>query len=113
MLGMKPVKFQSDKDFAESITTESKVFSIYAVGEVKGYRRKTRTQIHAVVDFRSAPALGNGLGTPGLTPGSPTSAPVPGTPPGTPGSSVSGSGNELAAALRPSTGGTILYYQVQ
>ena len=56
-MGMKPVKFQSESEFAKSITTESKVFSIYAVGVVKGYKRETRVRIHAVVDFRTAPSL--------------------------------------------------------
>jgi len=57
LLGMKPVKFQSDSEFLKSITTESKMFSIYAVGVVKGYKRETRTAIHAVVDFRDAPEV--------------------------------------------------------
>ena len=39
-LGMKPVKFQSESDFAKSISTESKVFSVYAIGAVKGYRER-------------------------------------------------------------------------
>jgi general secretion pathway protein K len=55
--GIKPVKFQSDADFAKSVTTESKIFSIYARGYVKAYKRETRASIHAVVDFRQAPAL--------------------------------------------------------
>ena len=58
-LGMKPVKFSSESDFAKSISTESKVFSIYAVGVVKGYKRETRVRLHAVVDFRAAPTLAN------------------------------------------------------
>lgn len=33
------------------------MFSIYAVGVVKGYKRETRTAIHAVVDFRDAPEV--------------------------------------------------------
>ena len=50
-------EFQSESEFAKSITTESKVFSIYAVGVVKGYKRETRVSVHAVVDFRQAPSL--------------------------------------------------------
>jgi general secretion pathway protein K len=57
LLGMKPVKFLSDSEFLKSITIESKMFSIYAVGVVKGYKRETRTAIHAVVDFRQAPEV--------------------------------------------------------
>ena len=40
MMGMKPVKFQSESDFAKGITTESKVFSIYATGVAEGTRRR-------------------------------------------------------------------------
>jgi general secretion pathway protein K len=57
MLGMKPVKFLSESDFAKSITIESKMFSIYAVGIVKGYKRETRTSIVEVLDFRKAPVV--------------------------------------------------------
>ena len=63
-MGMKPVKFQSESDFAKSISTESKVFSIYAIGAVKGYKRETRVKIHTVVDFRTAPSLTSGSSTP-------------------------------------------------
>ena len=37
-LGMQPVAFTSESDFKKSITVESKMFSIYAVGVVKGYK---------------------------------------------------------------------------
>jgi len=57
LLGMKPVKFLSESEFMKSITTDSKMFSIYAIGVVKGYKRETRTTIHAVVDFRSVPEV--------------------------------------------------------
>jgi general secretion pathway protein K len=57
LLGMKPVKFLSESDFAKSITIESKMFSIYAVGIVKGYKRETRSSILEVVDFRKAPVV--------------------------------------------------------
>ena len=49
MLGMKPVKFLSESDFAKSITVQSEMFSLYAVGIVKGYKREI-----AVVDRRGA-----------------------------------------------------------
>jgi general secretion pathway protein K len=57
LLGMKPVKFLSESDFAKSITIESKMFSIYSVGIVKGYKRETRSSILEVVDFRKAPVV--------------------------------------------------------
>ncbi len=107
-MGMKPVKFQSESEFAKSISTESKMFSIFAVGVVKGYKRETRTSIHAVVDFRTAPPLiGAQPGTPGAagsaTPPAPTST-TPGAPPADP--------NAISAAMLPSTGGTIIHYKV-
>ncbi len=105
-VGMKPIKFKSDAEFAKTITTESKMFSIYAIGIVKGYRRETRVKIQAVVDFRNAPP--------------PTALPIPGQAggPGAPGSSqpprpAGSSPDAIAAALRPSTGGQIVYYRIE
>lgn len=110
-LGMKPVQFKSPADFQKSISTESKMFSIYAVGVKKGYRRETRVRVHAVVDFRSAPAIGatSGLpGTPGATPG------LPGTPGATPqAGNTPTDPNAIAAANAPSTGGTVVYFRVE
>jgi general secretion pathway protein K len=110
-MGMKPVRFQSESEFAKSISTESKIFSIYAVGVVKGYKRETRTKVHAVVDFRAAPGLTGGPlpGTPGAPPaGSATPPPsATGTPTGT------NNPNAISAAMLPSTGGTIIHYKVE
>ena len=107
MLGLQPVAFQSESEFAKAITTESKMFSIYAVGVVKGYKRETRLSLHEVVDFRTAPtvtqsALPTGTGTPGTPglqqPGNPTvQAP--------PAASGQPDANAMAAAMQPSTGG--------
>jgi general secretion pathway protein K len=102
-LGMKPVTFQSEGDFAKSISTESKVFSMYGVGVVKGYKRETRVKIHAVVDFRQAPTLAN-LTSVAAAPSA--SASIPGqTGPPDP--------NALLNALQPSVGGQILYYSIE
>ncbi|NUP06136.1 MAG: general secretion pathway protein GspK [Polyangiaceae bacterium] len=57
-LGLEPVEFKNTKLLQRSITTESRVFSIYAEGVVTGRNRNTRTRIHTVVDFRSANELG-------------------------------------------------------
>jgi general secretion pathway protein K len=105
LVGVKPVKFQSESEFAKSISTESKVFSVYSVGVVKGYKRETRVQIHAVVDFRPAPSL---LG--GATPGA--SGPPPA---GAAGGQLSTSGaqNAILAALQPNVGGQVLYYEIE
>ena len=116
-LGMKPVKFLSESEFQKSVTTESKMFSIYADGIVKGYKRETRTSIRAVVDFRAAPPLtalglpaGTGTGT-GTTTGTPTTAGA-----GAGSQQINAAGNtagSLAAAMQPSTGGQVIYYRVE
>jgi general secretion pathway protein K len=111
-LGMKPVQFRSNSDFQKSITTESKMFSIYAVGVKKGYRRETRVKIHAVVDFASAPsltssaALAGVAGATGLPGAQPLTNP---TQPTTQGADQNG----ILAALQPSTGGNIVYFRVE
>ena len=109
-IGMKPVVFKSQTEFQKSITTESKMFSIYAVGVKKGYRRETRVQLHAVVDFRNAPSLAapapsaNPLGGPAPAPTAATTAAA---------STAAANTDAIAAANAPSTGGTIVYYRVQ
>jgi general secretion pathway protein K len=103
LLGMKAVKFQSEGDFSNSITTESKMFSIYAVGIVKGYKRETRSAVHAVVDFRNAPGLAASGGPPS---GSPPGSPNP------PQSATAAAASDYANAMRPSTGGTVVHYRI-
>ncbi|MCL2778552.1 MAG: general secretion pathway protein GspK [Polyangiaceae bacterium] len=107
-MGMKPVVFKSNADFANSITTESKVFSIYAVGIKKGYRRETRTLIHAVVDFRNAPdlsAAANATGVAGTTGAATTTTTAQTTQASNP--------NSVASAMQPSTGGQVIFYRVE
>ena len=106
-MGMKPVKFLSESEFAKSITTESKMFSIYAVGVVKGYKRETRLSIHAVVDFRSAPDLSK--------PPPPGAPGAPGSPPTSGGASQvqAGKPDAIAGTVGPNTGGTIVYFHIE
>ncbi|HEY6463695.1 MAG TPA: type II secretion system protein GspK, partial [Polyangiaceae bacterium] len=110
VMGVKPVKFQSESDFAKSISTESKVFSIYAVGVVKGYKRETRVKIHTVVDFRTAPSLTGGGGTTvntnGAAPGSPATA-------ASQTAATSAGLDAIAMALTPPVGGQILYFNIE
>lgn len=106
LLGLKPVKFQSESDFAKSISTKSKVFSIYAVGAVKGFRRETRVKIHTVVDFRQTQEL-----TPGSSSPSPSASGTGGQQVATQGANTSSS--SIAAALQPSIGGQVLYYEIE
>ena len=105
-LGMKPVKFQSESDFTKSISTESKVFSIYSIGVVKGYRRETRVKIHTVVDFRTAPSLTGS----GSSSGTKT---APATPAGGGGGQQIVNQSAMASATQPSIGGQVLYFNIQ
>ncbi len=110
MLGLQPVAFQSESDFAKSITTESKMFSMYAVGVVKGYKRETRLSIHEVVDFRTAPIVSAAPSTSSSGPlGIGMTAPPP-VPVGSASSSASADPNSIAAAMQPSTGGQVVYF---
>jgi general secretion pathway protein K len=106
-LGMKPVKFSSESDFAKSISTESKVFSIYTVGVVKGYKRETRVRIHAVVDFRAAPTLADlASAVAGVAGATSTTKPTTTTTSET-------DANALQSALQPSIGGQILHFTIE
>jgi general secretion pathway protein K len=113
-LGIKPVKFQSDADMSSALTTESKIFSVYSVGVVKGYKRETRVKIHAVVDFRTAATLGSMssmVGTGQTPPGGTTPGAQPAGASSTTGA-ASATG-PIASATQPSVGGTILYYNIE
>jgi general secretion pathway protein K len=112
MLGIAPVQFDAETEFVKAITTESKVFSIYSDGYVTGYQRKTRVRIHAVVDFRQAPApMAASLpGAPAGPPGSP--APPAGGGATAPGSTTA-SVDAIQAAVAPNPGGTVIYYRME
>jgi len=135
-LGIEPVQFLSEAETMKMISTESKVFSIYADGVVPGYRRETRVRVHAVVDFRMAPAPGYGPGfvPPGMEGlvsamggmnqqglASALGRGQQGFGPGAgSGSSQFGAGsgetmgqNAIQGALVPSPGGTIIYWRVE
>ena len=107
-MGMKPVKFLSESEFAKSITTESRVFSINAVGVVKGYKRETRVKVTAVVDFRGAPGLS------GPKSGAATqSTGGSGGGGGAPGSASAGSsGAPVKTAATPSAAGNVVYFRI-
>jgi general secretion pathway protein K len=115
-LGMKPVKFQSESEFAKAITIESKMFGIHAHGIVKGYKRETRVRVQAVVDFRSAPSIAQTGGLAGFgatpTPGA-SAVPTAGLP-GVGGAATQGKvdPNAITGAVQPNPGGTVVYYRV-
>ena len=129
-LGLEPVEFTDVKAVEKSISTESRVFSIYADGVVPGKQRETRARIHTVVDFRSAAELGANLpgqpgqpGQPGAGGGAGTGAGGSGLPSGaTPGTqglpSMSGlspdtTPEQLAAALASDPMGAVIYHRIE
>ncbi len=110
-LGVMPVAFKSDAELKKQISTESKVFSIYATGRVKSGSRLTHTKIHAVVDFRAAPPPG--VDTRSLE----AAAAVADALGQAAGSSTPGAGSSAAeamiqAVMKPSPGGNIVYFRV-
>jgi general secretion pathway protein K len=120
LLGMKPVKFLSDSEFLKSITTESKMFSVYAVGVVKGYKRETRTSIHAVVDFRQAPQVSGPTmasilnsftgGSPSASASAAPTATNSAYPTTGAGGNVSG---PITSVTKPSSAGQIIFFHIE
>jgi general secretion pathway protein K len=109
-LGLEPVVFTSVLEANKVLTAESKVFSIYAIGEIPGYQRKTRVKLHTVVDFRGAPSPTMGLM--GTTTAPSTTAP---RPPAAPTATTTGTSptDALTGALAPNPGGTIIYHRME
>ncbi|MFC1642939.1 hypothetical protein ACFL5O_09705, partial [Myxococcota bacterium] len=114
----KPIVFRSESEFIHQFVQESSVFSMYAVGRVKSGRRETRVRIHAVVDFRGAPPPGLPRRTEDLT-----GALQPDVTSGIQSADASSQQNDeelpegasedsIAAALKPSPAGHVIYYRV-
>lgn len=101
----KPVQLLSDTEMMKSITTESKVFSVYATGYVKVAQRLTRVRIHTVVDFRGAPP-------PGAPPGAESAVSAAVEAAGTAGLPEGATDAAIAAAFQPQPGGTIIYQRI-
>ena len=115
-LGVKPVTFKSVKALEEAVTTESKIFSIYAEGVVPGNRRTTRVRVHAVVDIRSAAELGAaqpGILGSGGTPRPPGRAGQPPAPSANVASASEATPEALLAALNSNPAGVIIYWRVE
>jgi general secretion pathway protein K len=107
--GLEPVVFDSEENAMKAMTTESKVFSIYAIGVVRAGKRESRVRTQTVVDFRGAPAPGQGTED-----RDPTQNPDPQTPAG----SASGtgadtdSGTALKRAVEASPAGNVVYFRI-
>ena len=122
-LGIPPIPVVSPAETAKMVTTESKVFSIYATGYVRSGKRETSVRIHAVVDFRGAPspqdlisrmlaAANGGAGVPGAG-GTSGATTTNGTAAAANSANSTGiTANSLADALKPGPGGNIVYYRV-
>jgi general secretion pathway protein K len=110
---MQPVTLLSDDLVLKAVTTESKVFSIYATGYVKAGKRETRVRIHTVVDFRGAPPPGVGPLPPGAALVAPqANAPDPNQPAGAGQTAASPDQSALAVVLEPSPAGNVIYYRI-
>jgi general secretion pathway protein K len=108
--GLEPVTFDSEENAMKAMTTESKVFSIYAVGVVRAGKRQSRIRTHTVVDFRGAPEpgqeadaadTGSGVGS-ATSPSTDTSAAPEGD----------SSGAALKRAIEASPAGNVVYFRV-
>ena len=117
---IEPIPIVSAAETAKMVTTESKVFSIYATGYVRSGKRETSVRVHAVVDFRGAPSpqqqlndlisrLSQGAnGQPGLATPPPANSAQNGGQPLPPGATQDG----ILSALKPGPGGNVVYYRV-
>ena len=107
--GLEPVVFDSDENAVKAMTTESKVFSIYAVGVVRAGKRESRVRTQTVVDFRGAPAPGQGTEDrdPALDSQSGTQ-----TSDDTQGDTSGDAGSPLKRAVDASPAGNVVYFRV-
>jgi hypothetical protein len=101
MAQLQPIELKSDESLKKALTVESKVFSIYATGYVGNERRESKTRIHAVVDFRGAPPPG--VSAQAVEQAKDAAEALDPT---------GAAGQQIEAALKPSPGGSIIYYRV-
>jgi general secretion pathway protein K len=111
LIGMKPVKFLSESDFAKSITVTSEMFSLHAVGIVKGYKRETRSSIMQVVDFRGAPVV-QGISLTSILAGSASAASANATGSAPPNVNQAGATGPITSATAKSANGKVIYFHI-
>ena len=111
-MGVKPVVFKSESEMRKMVTTESKMFSIYAQGVVKSFKRESRVRIHAVLDFRHATKLSElqaaaatGAAPAGIGVGAAT---APAAAP-----DAAAEGADVLAALKANPAGSVVYWRVE
>jgi general secretion pathway protein K len=123
-LEMPPIKFLSEAKTIEAITTESKVFSIYATGYVRAGKRETRVRIHSVVDFRGAPPPPEAqlaMALAGMAPGAGGAAGASGAAGATGAAGAAAASglpegatpDAIAGAFQPSPAGNVVYYRIE
>ncbi|MBI4702140.1 MAG: general secretion pathway protein GspK [Deltaproteobacteria bacterium] len=116
-LNVKPVTFKSDSEMKKMVSTESKVFSIYADGVVSGTKRETRVRIQATIDFRQAQPLGAlpepaaGTAGAGAAGSVVTAAPKPKEETTTSAEQLTPA--ELVAAMASDPAGNVIYWRVE
>jgi len=124
-MGLQPIPILSPAETQKAITTESKVFSIYATGYVHSGKRESTVRIHTVVDFRGAPTPDqimqqiqqamNPNGAGGTTgAGTIPPAAAQGTAATAATNGISGLTGQtgIQGALKPGSGGNVIYYRV-
>lgn len=104
--GLQPVKMLSADQAQKQMTTESKVFSIYATGVVRSGKRETRVNLHTVVDFRNAPPPGQPQQT------DDPAATGTGTTTGDGGDQTATGPDALTNVLKPNPAGNVVYFKV-
>lgn len=120
MLGLEPVQFMNSNEVQRMVATESKMFSIYAEGQVKGYRREARVRAHAVVDFRAGAQAGlqNATGASGAAGAGGAGGGAPGGAGTTGVAGTTGAGDPRAAlptgpTAGPEGAGTLVYFRIE
>lgn len=120
-MGLQPIPILSPQQTENAITTESKVFSIYATGYVHSGKRESTVRTHTVVDFRGAPtpdqimqqlqqAL-NPNGTGGTSGAATPPAALQGTAATAATTGALNGQTGIQAALKPGSGGNVIYYR--
>jgi general secretion pathway protein K len=105
-----PITFLSDQSFQNGLTTESKVFSIYADGYVHVGKHETHVHIMSVVDFRKAPSVQDLVNQVQANAAQPT--PTPPSSSTTTTTQQTTDDSAIQGALVPSTAGRVVYYRV-
>lgn len=102
--GLEPIELKSEAEAEKQMSTESKVFSIYAVGVVRSGKRESRVRTHTVVDFRNAPAPAEQT---------PSDASGIGVPVQQTGDTGTGGQGGIARAVAPSPSGNVIYFRME